>query len=78
VNKSNKHETSTKPLNYTSSNSILTVKSVKPSDVGTYTCYATNGMSSAMSSGILSVAGMCITIDTTCCIKLACNNLLFL
>ena len=61
VNKSNKYQMSTKPLNYTSSNSILTVKIVKSSDVGTYTCYATNGMSSAMSSGILSVTGMCIT-----------------
>ena len=59
VNESEKYEIATELLNYKSKISELTVKSVESSDVGTYTCYATNGRSVDKSSRVLSVNGMC-------------------
>ncbi|XP_065912633.1 hemicentin-1-like isoform X3 [Dysidea avara] len=50
-----KHNISTMSVNETSINSRLIVKSVKSSDVGTYTCKATNILSTDNSSGVLSV-----------------------
>ena len=44
-------------VNTTTSNSILTIMSVESSDVGTYTCNATNVVSSDTSSGVLTVNG---------------------
>ena len=59
VHESDKYEISTELLNYNNRISKLTVKSVESSDVGTYTCNATNGRSVDKSSGVLSVNGMC-------------------
>ena len=53
-----KHNISTMSVNVTSINSRLIVKSVESSDVGTYTCKATNILSNDISSGVLSVNGM--------------------
>ena len=58
VNMSNKHNISIITVNMTSINSILIVKGVGSSDVGTYTCNATNILSTDISSGVLSVNGM--------------------
>ena len=58
LNESNKYHTSTQLLNYTTITNTLTIMSVESSDVGTYTCYATNGSSTDMSSAVLSVKGM--------------------
>ena len=44
-------------VNTTTINSILTIMSVESSDVGTYTCNATNVVSSETSSGVLTVNG---------------------
>ena len=44
-------------LNTTTISNILTIMSVELSDVGTYTCNATNVMSSDTSSGVLTVNG---------------------
>ena len=44
-------------VNTTTINSVLTIMSVKSSDVGTYTCNATNVVSSDTSSGVLTVNG---------------------
>ena len=44
-------------LNTTTISSTLTVISVQSSDVGTYTCNATNVVSSDTSSGVLTVNG---------------------
>ena len=44
-------------LNVTTNSSTLTIPSVQSSDVGTYTCIATNILSSDISSGILTVNG---------------------
>lgn len=58
VNQSAKYEILTERLNHSCRISTLTVKSVEPSDAGTYTCYATNEVSTDYSSGVLSVNGM--------------------
>ena len=58
VNESDKYEISTELLNYNNKTSELSVKRVESSDVGTYTCYADNGISVDESSGVLSVNGM--------------------
>ena len=52
-----KHTISETSVNTTTINSILTIMSVESSDVGTYTCNATNVVSSDASSGILTVNG---------------------
>ena len=57
VNKSNKYHISNKLMNHTSTRSTLTVKNVESSDVGIYTCHATNGVSTALSHGVLSING---------------------
>ena len=44
-------------LNTTTISNILTIMSVELSDVGTYTCNATNIVSSDTSSGVLTVNG---------------------
>ena len=52
-----KHTISETSVNTTTINSILTIMSVESSDVGTYTCNATNVVSSDTSSGVLTVNG---------------------
>ena len=52
-----KYEISESSVNTTTINSILTIMSVQSSDVGTYTCNATNVVSSDTSSGVLTVNG---------------------
>ena len=44
-------------VNTTTINSTLTIISVESSDVGTYTCNATNVVSSDTSSGVLTING---------------------
>ena len=52
-----KHTISETSVNTTTINSTLTIMSVESSDVGTYTCNATNVVSSDISSGVLTVNG---------------------
>ena len=52
-----KHTISETSVNTTTINSRLMVMSVESSDVGTYTCNATNVVSSDTSSGVLTVNG---------------------
>ena len=51
------HTISETSVNTTTVNSTLTIMSVESSDVGTYTCNATNVVSSDTSSGVLTVNG---------------------
>ena len=51
------HTISERSVNTTTINSTLTIMSVQTSDVGTYTCNATNVVSSDNSSGVLTVNG---------------------
>ena len=51
------HTISETSVNTTTINSTLTIMSVESSDVGTYTCNATNVVSSDSSSGVLTVNG---------------------
>ena len=51
------HTISETSINTTAINSILTIMSVELSDAGTYTCNATNVVSSDTSSGVLTVNG---------------------
>ena len=46
-------------LNTTTISNTLTIMNVESSDVGTYTCNATNVVSSDTSSGVLTVNGEC-------------------
>ena len=52
-----KYDISERSVNSITINSILTIMSVQSSDVGTYTCNATNVVSSDTSSGVLTVNG---------------------
>ena len=52
-----KYDISETSINTTTLNSILTIMNVQSSDVGTYTCNATNVVSSDTSSGVLTVNG---------------------
>ena len=52
-----KHTISEIEINTATINSRLTIMSVESSDVGTYTCNATNVISSDTSSGVLTVNG---------------------
>ena len=52
-----KYTISMESLNPTTISSILTIMNVQSSDVGTYTCNATNVVSSDTSSGVLTVNG---------------------
>ena len=51
------HTISETSANTTTINNTLTIMNVESSDVGTYTCNATNVVSSDTSSGILTVNG---------------------
>ena len=73
LNESDKYEISTELLNYNNKISELTVKRVESSDVGTYTCYAVNGISVDNSSGVLSVNGMSLW-DALCCLTAQVNK----
>ena len=55
-----KYIISMESLNPTTISSILTIMNVQSSDVGTYTCNATNVVSSDTSSGVLTVNGKLI------------------
>ena len=52
-----KYTISMMSLNITTISSTLTIMNVQSSDVGTYTCNATNVVSSDISSGVLTVNG---------------------
>ena len=52
-----KYTISMMSLNTTTINNTLTIMSVESSDVGTYTCNATNVVSNDTSSGVLTVNG---------------------
>ena len=58
-----KYTISMMSVNTTTINSILTIMSVESSDVGTYTCNATNVISSDTSSGVLTVNGESICLN---------------
>ena len=58
-----KHTISETSVNTTTINSTLTIMSVESSDVGTYTCNATNVVSSDTSSGVLTVNGESICLN---------------
>ena len=60
----NKFNVSQSSINITTINNILTVMNVESSDVGTYTCNATNVVSSDTSSGVLTVNGMQVGVVT--------------
>ena len=49
-------------LNSTTNSSTLTIMNIQSSDVGTYTCNATNVVSNDTSSGILTVNGESVCI----------------
>ena len=57
VTNTTKYALSVTSLNVTTNSSTLTVMSVQSPDVGTYTCNATNVVSSDTSSGVLTVNG---------------------
>ena len=59
VDKANtmKYTISMMSLNTTTIRNVLTIMNVQSSDVGTYTCNATNVVSSDTSSGVLTVNG---------------------
>ena len=59
VDKANtmKYTLSMMSLNITTNSSALTIMNVQSSDVGTYTCNATNVVSTDTSSGVLTVNG---------------------
>jgi len=64
VNETNaiKYTISTMSLNTTTINNTLTIMNVDSSDVGTYTCNATNVISTDISSGVLTVNGELIIL----------------
>ena len=62
-----KYAISTMQLNINTIVNTLTITSVELSDVGTYTCNATNAISSDVSSGILSINGEYIIINLLSC-----------
>ena len=64
VNEANtmKYTISMMLLNTTTINSTLTIMNVQSSDVGTYTCNATNVISSDNSFGVLTVNGETVCI----------------
>ena len=57
VTNTTKYTVSVTSLNVTTNSSVLTIMSIQSSDVGTYTCNATNVVSSDTSSGVLTVNG---------------------
>ena len=58
---SSKYMIMSRSLNITTTESILTVYNVTPSDVGTYTCNSSNIIGSVTSSGILTVTSKFVT-----------------
>ena len=56
------HKISMMSLNTTTNSSTLTIMNVQSSDVGTYTCNATNVVSTDTSSGVLTVNGESVCI----------------
>ena len=52
-----KYTISMMSLNTTTTNNMLIIMSIQSSDVGTYTCNATNVVSTDTSSGVLTVNG---------------------
>ena len=56
------HMISMMSLNTTTNSSTLTIMNVQSSDVGTYTCNATNVLSTDTSSGVLTVNGESVCI----------------
>ena len=58
-----KYTISMMSVNTTTINNTLTIMSVESSDVGTYTCNATNVVSSDTSSGVLTVNGESICLN---------------
>ena len=63
-----KHTISDTLVNTTTINSTITIMSVQSSDVGTYTCNATNVLSADTSSGILTVNGESLILIQLCII----------
>jgi len=61
VTNTSKYTVSVTSLNVTTNSSTLTIMSVQSSDVGTYTCNATNVVSIDTSSGVLTVNGEDLT-----------------
>ena len=57
LNNTAKYTTTMTVLNGTTTRNSLTIMNVQSSDVGTYTCNATNLVSSDTSSGVLTVNG---------------------
>ena len=58
-----KYTISMMSLNSTTNSSTLTIMNVQSSDVGTYTCNATNVVSTDTSSGALTVNGECVYLN---------------
>ena len=58
-----KHVISMISLNTTTNSSTLTIMNVQSSDVGTYTCNATNVVSTDTSSGVLTVNGELLIVS---------------
>ena len=52
-----KYTVSVTSLNVTTNSSTLIIMNVQPSDVGTYTCNATNVVASDTSYGVLAISG---------------------
>ena len=69
------HMISIMALNTTTINSTLTVLNVQSSDVGTYTCNATNVVSTDTSSGVLTVNGK-LLLGTYCVYEFSFTQLL--
>jgi len=61
VTNTSKYTVSVTSLNVTTNSSTLTIMNIQSSDVGTYTCNATNVVSSDTSSGVLTVNGEDLT-----------------
>ena len=59
-----KHVISMMSLNTTTITSTLTIMNLQSSDVGTYTCNATNVISTDTSSGVLTVNGKLLIVQS--------------
>ena len=60
----NKYDILQSSVNSTTLSNTLTIMGIESSDVGTYTCNATNLLSSDISSGILTVNGELLLLAT--------------
>ena len=70
---SSKYMIVSRSLNITTTENTLTVYNVTSSDVGTYTCNASNIIGSITSSGILSVTSKIEIHNFVCEMSLLCN-----